>query len=422
MFQKTTLKNKVRLILVPMRNTEAVTVLVLVGTGSKYETKKISGISHFLEHVFFKGTKKRPSTVLIAEPMDRVGGVFNAFTGEDLTGYYAKVQPSKFELALEWVSDIFLNSTLPEDEINKEKGVIIEEINMIYDNPTSYISVLWPKVLYGDQPAGWDIAGTKESVGKMDRRNLLEYRRKQYTAQNTIVVISGKIEPQETKKLVLKHFSGVKKAVPLKKPEVLEKQTCPEVLFEKRKTDQSHLCLGVRGYNAFHKKRYGFEILGVALGGMMSSRLFIEVRAKLGLAYYIKTDTETNPDTGYLVTQAGVRNDKIKEVILAILKEYKKIRESKISATELKKAKDNVKGKMALSLESSDAKASFYGVQELLENKILTPKEIYAKIDTVSTDDIQEIAKDIFVPQNLNLALIGPQKNGKEIKKWLSDF
>jgi len=170
MFKKTTLKNGLRIITVSQKSTQAVTVLALVGTGSKYETEKISGISHFLEHMFFKGTKKRPDKLEIAETLDKIGGIYNAFTGEDYTGYFAKVAASQFDLALDWVSDIYLNSLLPEKEAKKEKGVIIEEINMIYDNPMAYVEILWNKLLYGDQPAGWDIAGTKESVAGIDPR------------------------------------------------------------------------------------------------------------------------------------------------------------------------------------------------------------------------------------------------------------
>ena len=418
MFKKTTLKNGLRIITVPQKSTKAVTVLVLVATGSKYEKKEINGISHFLEHMFFKGTKKRPRPITIAEPLDRVGGIYNAFTGEEYTGYFAKVDAKHFDLALDIISDIYLNSKLDSKEIKKEKRVIIEEINMYYDNPSSYVQSLWNKVLYGDQPAGRDIAGTKESVLKISRKQLADYMKTQYTASNTIVCMAGNISKNVEAK-AKRYFSKINTGDMIKKPPVVEKQTQPESLVNFKNTDQTHFCLGVRAYNLFHPKRYALELLGLILGGMMSSRLFIKVREELGLAYYVKTGVSSDPDTGCLVTQAGVDNKRAEKAISAILKEYKRISQNKISSKELKKAKDHFEGKMSLFFEASDARASFYALQELLENRILTPKEIYAKINKVSVDDILEVSKDIFKQEKLNLALIGPFKDKARFQKIL---
>lgn len=419
MFKKTTLKNSLRIITVPQRSTQAVTVLVLVGTGSKYEKKEINGISHFLEHMFFKGTKKRPSPLAIAEPLDKVGGIYNAFTGEEYTGYFAKVDALHLNLALDWVSDIFLNSKLEATEIKKEKRVITEEINMRYDHPTIYIQTLWSKLLYGNQPAGWDIAGTKESVSRINRQKLFDYMKNQYVAKNTIVCVAGKIEDRKVSNKIKKYFSKIKITTPFSKEKVLEKQTKPRCLLEERKTDQAHICLGARGYNLFHSQRYTQELLGIILGGMMSSRLFIEIRERLGIAYYISTSVFDDTDTGFLVTAAGLDNNKIELGISAILKEYKKVSQKVVPKEELKKAKDCLRGKMTLLLESSDARASFYGMQELLEKRILTPKEIYRRVDKVSQSDILKVARDIFQPQKLNLALIGPFKDQSKLQKLL---
>ena len=419
MYKKSVLGNGLRVITVSQRNTRAVTVLVLVKTGSKYENKKTNGISHFLEHMFFKGTKSRPSPIAIAETLDKVGGIYNAFTGEEYTGYFAKVESSKFELALDWVSDIFLNSTLPEEEIKKERRVIVEEINMLKDHPVNYLQVLWQKLLYGDQPAGWSITGTKENVMKMARKRLFDYRKSQYTSLNTIICVAGRINSKEAVRSVKKSFAKISKSVSLRKPKVLENQNSPNFLLHHKETDQTHLCLGVRAYNMFHPTRYPTVLLARILGGMMSSRMFVELREKLGLCYYIRTSVDANPDTGFLATQAGVDNKNVEKAISAILKEYKKIFSKEISVTELKKAKDNIKGKMALTLESSDNLASFYGVQELLEEKTLTPEEVFKMIDKVSTKDILKLAKKIFVPEKLNLALIGPFEDKKKIQKLL---
>ncbi|MBI4101740.1 MAG: insulinase family protein [Candidatus Nealsonbacteria bacterium] len=419
MFRKTTLPNGLRIITTPQQNTEAVTVLVLVGTGSKYEEKRNNGISHFLEHMYFKGTKKRPDSLSVAETLDRVGGIYNAFTSEDFTGYFAKVESSQFELALEWVSDIFLNSTLPEKEIAKEKGVISEEINMRQDHPMEHVQTLWPKLLYGDQPAGRDIAGTKESVNSVFRADLVDYLESQYVAANTIVSIAGRINEAEAIRMTKKYFSQIRKGTPKAKPRVAEGQDGPAVLLETRSTDQAHICLGVRSFNVFHPQRYVQELLSVIMGEMMSSRLFIEVREKLGLAYYVRTDAEANPDTGYFLAQAGLDSARTEKGIETILREYRKISEKKISPAELKKAKDNLKGRMVLLLESSDAQASFYASQDLLEKKILTLKEIFSKIDKVSSSGILELARNIFRPQNLNLVVLGPFQDKEKFQKLL---
>jgi predicted Zn-dependent peptidase len=417
MFKKTILKNGLRIITVPSRSTQTVTVLVLVGTGSKYEKKEEKGISHFLEHMYFKGTKKRPSSLEIAETLDKVGGIYNAFTSQEYTGYFAKVSKEHFELALDWVSDIFLNSTLPEKEIEKERGVIIEEINMRKDHPMEHVQVLWQKLLYGDQPAGWDVAGEVETVSKISRKDLLEYRETQYIAPNTIICLAGNFNEREGINKVKKFFSKIKIGKSREKPKVIEKQEKPEILFEKRETDQTHICLGVRGFNIFDERRYTQEILALILGGMMSSRLFERIRTKLGIAYYIETDAFSDPDTGYLVTRAGLSNEKLEEGISEILKEYRKIKREGVSKLELTKAKDCLKGKMNILLESSDAKASFFATQEILEKRILTPDQIFKKIDKVSQDDILKLAREIFRPEKLNLALIGPKEVKKEILK-----
>jgi predicted Zn-dependent peptidase len=419
MFKKITLKNGLRIITVPQRNTQAVTVLILVGTGSKYEKKEINGISHFLEHMYFKGTKKRPSLRQVSETLDKIGGIYNAFTSEEYTGYFAKVEASHFDLALDWVSDIFLNSTLPEKEIEKERGVIVEEINMYYDIPMSYVQILWQALLYGDQPAGWPVVGTKESVSKISRQDLINYLKTQYVASNSLVCLAGKFEESSAIEKVKKYFSKIGLKKPKEKLRVIEKQIKPNSILHTRETDQTHLCLGVRGYNLFHPQKYTFELLGVILGGMFSSRLCLIIRGELGIAYYISTNVESDTDTGYLVTQAGIDNKNVEKAISTILKEYKKISRKGVEKDELKKAKDYTKGKMALILEPSDAQASFYGLQELLKKEILTPEEIYKKIDKITENDILKVAKEIFQPQKLNLALIGPFKDKTKFQRLL---
>jgi len=418
-FQKHTFKNGLRLVTVPMKNTKAVTVLVLVGTGSKYETKEINGISHFLEHMFFKGTKKRPNTLAIATDLDKVGGNYNAFTGQEKTGYWAKVDGKHLNLALDWVSDMFLNSCLRSEDIEKEKGVIIEEINMYLDTPMDYICDVWLKLLYGNQPAGWFVSGPKETVSKLKREQFVNYINNHYSSRNTVIAVAGNING-DIKSKIIQHFKSINTKQPKDREGVTERQKKPKVLIHYKKTDQTHFYLGFRSrYNLFHKDIYVLNILSTILGNGMSSRLWISVREKEGLAYYVFTECNNDLDTGYLAAGAGVDNKRVDKAISIILKEYKRIINEKVDEKELRKAKDYIKGKTILRMESSDVQAGFYANQELLENKILTLEEKFAKIEVVTASDIQRVAKDIFKPEKLNLALIGPFKDKEKFEKLL---
>jgi len=419
MFTKTVLNNGLRIITVPMEKTKTASVLVLVGTGSKYETKEINGLSHFLEHMFFKGTKKRPTTLKLIEPLDQIGGQYNAFTSQEYTGYWAKVNAQHLEVALDWVSDIFLNSQIKEEEIDRERGTILQELNMYLDTPMHYVGDLWTDLLYGDQPAGWRIIGTKEVIQSLKRPQFIKYLQEHYSSHNTVIVVAGQIETPVALAQVKKYFQSINLRKPKDKKPVYERQRKPKSLVYFKETDQTHLYLGVRAYNIFHPDKYALGLLATILGGNMSSRLFISVRERQGLAYYISTGAETNTDTGFLVTRAGVDNHRVEKAIKTILKEYQRIAERKISKKELTKAKEYLKGTALLEMESSDAQASFFGMQELLTQKILTLEEKFAKIEAVTVDDIQRVAQNIFRPEKLNLALIGPFKDHKRFENVL---
>ena len=419
-FKKTTLKNGLRILTVPVKGTKTVTVLVLVGTGSKYETKEINGLSHFLEHMFFKGTKKRPSTLKLIEPLDKIGGRYNAFTSQEYTGYWAKVNAAHLDLALDWVADIYLNSKIEEAEINRERGTILQELNMYLDTPMSYVDNLWINLLYGDQPAGWRLIGREDVIKKAKRPQFIKYLKEHYSSQNTIVVVAGQITHNSALAKVKKYFETIDSPSVKDKSAVKERQNKPKALIHYKKTDQTHLCLGVRGYDIFHPDKYAIGLLGVILGGNMSSRLYISVRERQGLAYYVSAGAETDTDTGYFVAHAGVDNQRVEKAIKTILKEYKKIAQQKVSPAELKKAKEYTKGTTLISMESSDAQASFVAFQELLTGDILTLEEKFAKIEAVTIDDIQRVAQDIFKPEKLNLALIGPFKDKRKFEKILN--
>ncbi|MEK7657805.1 MAG: pitrilysin family protein [Patescibacteria group bacterium] len=418
-FNKITLENGLRIITAPKPDSLTVTVLVLVEAGSKYETKEINGISHFLEHMCFKGTKKRPRSIDINSEFDGIGAVNNAFTGHEYTGYYAVAEPRHFDKILDLVSDIYLNSVLPEKEIDKERGVIIEEINMYEDLLKRKVQELFTGLLYGDQPAGWDIAGRKEVIQKLSRNDFLKYRDEHYLAQATIIAAAGNIPEQAVEK-IKKIFGGVKIGDKIGKIKTIEKQKKPEVMTRFKKTSQAHLVLGVRAFDIFDERRHAVNVLADILGGSMSSRLFQKIREEMGAAYYVGVDADLYTDHGYLAAFAGVDNKKIIEVIEAILEEFKKMAVQKVAEKELQKAKDHLTGTMMISLETADALANFYGGQELMTKEILTPKELAVKIQAVKAEEIQAVAKDIFQNNKLNLAIIGPFKDKERFEKILT--
>lgn len=414
MFKKQVLKNGLRVITVPLRDATSATVLALFSTGSKYETKEINGLSHFLEHMMFKGTKKRPTPISISEELDRVGGSYNAFTSHEETGYWVKVDYTHVDLALDIVSDMLLNSKFDKKEMEKERGVIMEEMNMVKDNPRRYVWDLLFRLMYGDQPAGWDIIGTKEIISKVPREELVKYYKSQYGAENMILVVAGKFDQNQILKKINKYFAHLNLQKPYEKLRVLEQQKKSESLINFKETDQTHLCLSFRAFDIFDDRRYALAVLSLILGEGMSSRLFVRIREKHGLAYTVHSTVENSSDCGFLAIYAGVGNDKVKKALTETLDEIKKIKSRGVTDAELKKAKDNFKGKTLIGLETSDEWASFVGGQEVITKKILSPEEILKKINKLTKKDILEVAREIFKNEKMNLALIGPFKEKKE--------
>ncbi|OGN00970.1 MAG: hypothetical protein A3B91_00645 [Candidatus Yanofskybacteria bacterium RIFCSPHIGHO2_02_FULL_41_29] len=408
-----------RLITIPMPSTKTATVFVLVGTGSKYEAKNINGISHFLEHMMFKGTEKRPGTMDIARELDSIGAEYNAFTGKEYTGYYAKASAEKLDTVMDVVFDIFLNSKLSEEEIAIEKGVIVEEINMYRDLPQRHVGDLIEELLYGNQPAGWTITGEKEIVIGLKRDDFVNYFNSHYVAENTIVAIAGSVDPEEVKNKVEKYFKNIRHGKLIGKPAVKEEQNELKLLLNFKETDQSHFILAFRSFDIFDERKYALAVLAKVLGGGMASRLFYEVRERRGLAYYVRAEANPYTDSGYLAISAGVNNEKAPEAIKVILAEANKIKESGITDKELQGAKDNAEGGMALSLEHSDGVAMNYADSILFHKKVLTPEEELGKIKRVTIEDVHGVAKDIFSNKGLNLALIGPFKDEDKFKEIL---
>ena len=419
MFNKITLDNGLRIITVPKQDSLAVTVLVLVEAGSKYEAKDINGISHFLEHMCFKGTEKRPRAIDIASELDGIGANYNAFTSLEYTGYYVKAEPKRFDVALDVVSDIYLNQTLAAEEINKERGVIIEEINMGEDLPMHKVWYLFLELLYGDQPAGWEVTGKKEVIQKITRDDFLKYKSEHYLPQSTIIVVAGQFSEQEAVDKVKQAFSQIKSSPKSGKEKTKEEQENPKTLVKFKETDQAHLVVGVRAFDIFDKRRYALEVLSDILGGGMSSRLFQKIREEMGAAYYVHSSADLYTDHGYLAAACGIDKNKINEVTAAILEEFRKFAGKPVEQGELQRAKDHLTGGMMLSLETSDSLANFCGGQEVLTGKVTAPQELADKIQAVTSEEIMSVAQDIFKNDRLNLALIGPFKDKNEFDKLL---
>lgn len=408
-YTKHVLSNGLRLLTVPMPSFESATALVMAGAGSRYETKKNNGISHFLEHMAFKGTKKRPTAMDIASLIDGIGGEFNAFTGKEYTGYYVKSGKNNVSVTLDVLSDMLQNSLLDPVEIDKEKGVIIEEINLYEDMPMRKIGDVYEQLLYGDTPMGWDIAGEKDIIRSITHDDFKAYLNSLYSADNLTVVVAGGIDETEIKSMVEKYFGQMPSFKTIEPEMVVEKQQKPAVMIREKKTEQIHIALGVRSVSLDNPEKYPLSVLASILGGGMSSRLFNEVREKRGLAYYVRTSSDEYMDCGSLVSMAGVDPKRVKEAIEVMMEEYRKVASGtmKVTDEELKKAKEYMKGHLVLELEDSRSVSTFYAHQELLEKEVLNPEEVLEKVDAVTKDQVEEMGQKYFVNQGLNLALIG---------------
>jgi predicted Zn-dependent peptidase len=418
--QEKKLSNGLRVITVPMKSNPTVTVLVMVEAGTKYERKENNGISHFLEHMCFKGTKNRPLTGDISRELDALGAESNAFTWYEYTGYYAKGRTQNFTKLLDVVSDIYLNSTFPEQEIKKEKGVIIEEINMYQDLPMRHVHDLLYSVMYPDQPAGWPVLGSKSNIRKMKRQDFLDYYQKYYVPEATTVVIAGNIKPEKAFATVENLFGQAKPGKAGTKKAVQAKQQKPQILLERKESDQSHFVLGFRSYSAGDKRLPALHLLSTILGQGMSSRLFNKLRTEMGVCYYVRSSHEVYTDSGILNISSGVDNKRVQEVLQVILNELNNIKSTPIEAKELAKAKEFLIGNMLMNLEASDEVATHYGDLVVLHEELQTPEEYAELVAAVTAEDIQSVAKDIFQNKNMNLAVIGPFRSKQEFAKKLT--
>jgi predicted Zn-dependent peptidase len=422
-FKLHTLASGLRVVTVPMPSLESVTLTIWVKTGSRNEDKKVAGISHFLEHMVFKGSSKRPTARDISQAVDAIGGEFNAATSKDWTNFYIKASKENLETAFDVLSDMVLNPLIKSDEIEREKGTIIQEIKMYEDTPMMHIGDVFEELAFEGSPLGRDTAGTESTVKKINREDFLEYRKVHYHPDQMLVTIAGGIEEAKTLNLVKKYFGSIKpfKGASFKGQEFNGKQTKPQFKLQTKKSEQAHLILGFMSEGRGYKKRYAQSLLSVILGGGMSSRLFIEVRERRGLAYSVRTSSERYQEIGYMGTYAGVNVAKADEAVKVILDQSYGLASGKYPVTtkELIKAKGFLKGNLALGLEDTHAVSGFFGEQHLFLDKVLTPEEILKKVDAVTIDEVLFEAKKLFVPARLDLAIIGPFKDGKKFVQLL---
>lgn len=418
--KKITLPNGLRIVLVPEPDARAATALILVQAGSMYETKRVNGVSHFLEHMVFKGTANHPEPGMIAHELTALGARFDAFTDQEHTGYYVKVQAGKFPKALAIVSDLYLHPLFDPREIEKERGVIIQEINMYEDDLPARAARIFNKLMYGDQPAGWDVAGEKPVVRRLGRDDFIDYRARRYVMPGTVIAVAGKFDERAAVAQIKDAFGGIRRrpAVPMKRTVV--RQSSPRLAVHYKESDQAHIVLGFRAFGVFDRRRHALRALGDILGGGMSSRLFMRVREKMGAAYYIGAGGDLSLDHGHFSIAAGVNHAQLNDVIRAILDECRRLRDEMVSAAEFRKSKDHLVGGMILGLETSDDLASFYGGQEILGRPALSPEEVIAKIKAVTAEEVRAVARTIMKNNGLNLAIVGPYKQQAPFRKILT--
>jgi len=417
-YKKVTLDNGLKVITCRMPHTRSVSVLFFVMSGSCYETDEVAGISHFVEHMCFKGTKKRPSSMSISEAIEGVGGIMNGGTDRQLTSYWCKLASQHLGLAVDVIVDLLRNPLFRKDDIEKERQVIIEEINMSLDSPQQRVCMLFDDLMWPGKPMGRDVAGSKETVSSITKKQMLEVLNGLYTPDNMLVSIAGDIQPDGVLDILSRSMENWKKG---RQPEYLPsyaEQPGPRLKMEFRETEQINLMLGVEGYSMFHPDRYAVDIISMILGEGMSSRLFTEIREKLGLTYDIHSYVEHFRDTGAFIVQAGLDPQQTQKAVSAILGQLAYMRENP-TEQELRKSVEMAKGRLLLSMENSRNVAGWYGVQEALTGKILTVDDVTRIIEGITVADIKRVAGEIFVTEKLNMAVVGPARETQKIENLL---
>ena len=406
-FETSALGNGIRVVTAPMPQVGSVSCFVMLAAGSRYETRESQGIAHFAEHMFFKGTESRPTARAISSEIDAIGGEFNAFTGKELTGYYVRCATETRDVAFDVLVDMLLHSRFDPDEIEKEKSVILEEMNVYLDTPQRYVGNVYDRLLYADQPLGRDILGTKETIEAATRETFTSYLDTWYRPERIVVGVAGRLGDRLMERLeeLLGGIEQRKTGVPV--PVDLPPDTSP-VLLHTKASEQAHLILGVRGYPIGHPNRYALQLLAVVLGAGMSSRLFTEVRERRGLGYYVHAGATSYTDAGTFYASAGVDVARVDEALTTILGELRTIAAEPVPVEELEKARGYAKGRFVLRLESPQGAIQYGLRREVLEGEIEEPDDLLARLDEVTVEDVQRVAKDLFEEKRFYLALVGP--------------
>lgn len=418
LYHKTTLDNGLRLVTSEIPHARSASICVFIGVGSRYEPAAVCGVSHFIEHMLFKGTVKRPTGKEISEEIEGVGGILNAEAGKEMTVYWAKVPHAHFPLAVDVIADLLLNSKFQDDDIDKERRVIVEEINMLMDTPQEWVDVLFDQILWEDQPLGRDIAGTKESVLAMSKADILDFQHTHYSPANAVVSIVGPFSKEIVEEVVQDKLGQWKPSPRSASAPPSMTTSGPRLRLEYKETEQTHLCLGVPGFSYTHPDRYAIDLLNVVLGEGMSSRLFQEIRETRALAYDIQSYAHHYSDVGSSVVYAGVEPKRIDSAIEAILEQLRGLKEP-IPEAELAKAKELWKGHMVLRLEDTRSIASWLGSQELLLNRILTVNEVMEIVDQISSSTVARVANELFNSDRLHLAIVGPFRRESQFARLL---
>jgi len=420
-FERTTLDNGLRVLTASLPQVASTTVFVFLAAGSRYENADNSGIAHFAEHMFFKGTERRPTARDIGMAIDGIGGEFNAFTGKEYTGYYVRCASEHQGIALDVLTDMLRHSKFAADEIEREKGVIVEEMNMYFDTPRDYIGGVYDQLLYGDQPLGWDIIGRKETVRAASRETFLDYIGAWYKPSRMVVGIAGRLN-DDTHAEVARLFGDLEAAETPRQPTLvpIPNGSGPHVKLHTKQSDQAHLVIGAPSRPLADPDRYVLQVLATVLGGGMSSRLFTEVRERRGLAYYVYAANSSYTDAGSLQSQAGVDINRIDEAVTTIVDQLKRIVDEEVPADELEKAKSFSKGRFVLQLENPQGLILFGLRREVLEGAAVEPDEVLAAIEAVTAADVQRVAREVLGSNALRLALIGPFEDGERFQKLLA--
>jgi predicted Zn-dependent peptidase len=416
--QKTTLDNGLRVITATMPHTRSVSISIFIGAGSRYETESQAGVSHFIEHLLFKGTPRRATARDISVAIEGVGGIINAGTDKELTVYWCKVAQPHFSLALDVLADIVLHSKFNPGDIESERRVIIEEIHMGKDSPSQLVNMLIDELLWPGHPLGRDIAGDKDSVAGISREMMLDYLACHYQPGNTVVSIAGALKHREMVNAVSEALGGWADRQPRPGYQAYKERPFPRLNIEKKDTEQVHLCLGLNGLPLLHPRRFVLDLLNVILGEGMSSRLFTEIRDRLGLAYSIHSYADHLLDTGAITIYAGVEPKNLPVAIKAILEQLSRLKEP-VPEDELVKARELAKGRLLLRMEDSRSVAGWMGGQEILTGKILTVDQVTSIIDAITAEELGQLARELLVDSQLRLALVGPVAEDEPLDELL---